>query len=117
MDTARVHWALEQARITKEMDIEGTTEYNVLHIPRRARQRFIEIIECSHPSSSVEFWKSNWKKRDENAKNLIGFERAEFLSKCCHDEEEILSWEEMWKTIDRSILLKSLIANSKQHNY
>ena len=109
MDSARVTWALEQYRITQEMLILGTTEYNILHIPKKARSRFIEIIEPSHPEESVKFWKGAWKKRDEDAKLLTGFDRARFLSECCYDEVEVTTWEETWKSIERRTILAGIL--------
>ena len=108
MESARVKWALEQHRITQEISIPGTTEYNILHIPTRCRDRFIEIIEQSHPRESVKFWKKSWKQRDEDAKYLVGFDRSRFLSECCYDETEILYWEDVWKHSDRSELIRQI---------
>jgi hypothetical protein len=108
MESARVIWALEQYRITQEMSILGTTEYNILHIPMRARRRFIEIIQQSHPEESVKFWEYSWNKRDEDAKYLVGFDRLRFLSECCYDETEILYWENAWKSGDRSVAIRQL---------
>jgi len=95
-------------QVEKNMIIEGTTEYNVLNIPLRARERFIGIIQESHPSSSIKFWRRQWKQRDDDAKNLTGPERAVFLSKCCYDEEEDEFWQTMWKNIDRKKFLQIL---------
>jgi len=109
MESARVKWALEQYRICKEMSVFGTTEYNILHIPMRCRQRFIEIIQPSHPAESVKFWKDAWKQRDEDAKLLVGFDRTRFLSECCYDEVEVTTWEETWKSIERRTILAGIL--------
>ena len=112
MESARVKWAIEQYRICKEMSVLGTTEYNILHIPMRCRQRFIEIIKPSHPKESLKFWEDSWKQRDEYAKHLVGFDRPQFLSECCYDETEILYWENYWKTNDRSEVIRQLSERS-----
>lgn len=108
MESARVTWAIEQHRICKEISIPGTTEYNILHMPARSRDRFIEIIKPSHPRESVKFWKKSWKQRDEDAKYLVGFDRSRFLSECCYDETEILHWENVWRVSDRSDSIRQI---------
>jgi len=113
MNSEKVKWALEQNRITEEMDVYGTTEYNILHIPRRARESFISIITPTHCSSSIEFWRNSWTMRDEHVKGLVGFERAQFLSECCYDETEVLFWENEWKHMDRKKLLLEISGKSR----
>ena len=95
-------------QVTTNMIIEGTTEYNILNIPSRAREYFITIIQESHPPSSLKFWKKQWKLRDEYAKTVTGVERNTFLSKCCYDQEEVEFWEMIWKNIDRKKFAKVL---------
>jgi|LauGreSuBDMM15SN_2_FD.fasta_scaffold18659_3 hypothetical protein len=114
MEGERVKWAMEQYRITQEMVIQGTTEYNILHIPMRARHRFIEIIKRSHTEESVKFWENSWNQRDEDAKCLVGFGRSRFLSECCYDETEVLFWENAWKTSDRSLAIRQLLEQSSR---
>ena len=93
-----------EAEYSKQMDsmqIEGTVEYNVLHMPIRARSRFIEIIGESHPQSTIDFWRNNWINRDEKVRKLVGNNREEFLNKICPNEAEEKFWSMIWESIDQ----------------
>jgi hypothetical protein len=85
----------------QQMQVEGTTEYNILHIPMHARERFISIIEPSHHPQTIDFWRQNWANRDTSARKLLPPLRQEFLEKCCSTEMDRIFWTALWKDIDQ----------------
>ena len=85
----------------QQMQVEGTVEYNVLHIPMQARARFIAIISPSHHQQTIDFWRGNWAIRDSAARKLLPPLRQEFLNKCCSTEMDRVFWIALWKDIDQ----------------
>lgn len=84
----------------ENLTIQGTTEYNILHIPLNARSTFLEIIQQSHPKESVEFWENAWEERDNEARKLVGQKREEFIKKCCTRLSDVIYWRTVWTNMD-----------------
>lgn len=84
----------------ENLNMKGTTEYNILHIPFNARSAFIEIIQQSHPIESVEFWETAWEERDQEARKLIGEDREGFIKECCSRLSDVIYWRTVWKNTD-----------------
>jgi hypothetical protein len=89
----------------QQMQTEGTTEYNILHIPMQVREKFITIIEDSHHPQTIVFWRQNWANRDAFARKLLPPLRQEFLEKCCSTEMDRVFWTALWKDIDQQATL------------
>jgi hypothetical protein len=88
--------------ISENMYIDGSTEFQILHIPIKARKRFIEIITPSHPKESVEFWKNAWTERDQTVRSLVGEDRQDFILRyCIGNLADALMWGSIWENIDK----------------
>jgi len=81
------------------MQIEGTTEFKVLHIPIACRKTFVNIISAS--KKNVLFWTLQWIKRDKEARDYVGYQRQYFLYSCCYDQTDRLYWINLYNQIDQ----------------